>query len=66
MGHDQIFRETSVNVISRLTIFVKIGICEWQFPPLIVILSEKLVNFCVISPTIADIMWIGRNWEFTP
>ena len=36
---------------------------EWQFPKLIVIRSEKVVNFSVILREIAQIMWIGCERE---
>jgi len=57
--------ETSKNVNSLDTICVKREIRDWWFSPFFVILSEKLVNFCVISRQNAKIMWIGCEWEFT-
>ena len=57
MNREQNFRESSVNVISFITISVKREIRNWQFPPFFVIGSEKLVNFNVILREIARIMW---------
>ena len=61
---NQKFCETSVKVISLLTICMKREICEWQFSLFFLILSEKIVNFSVISREIAEITWIGCKWEF--
>ena len=58
MSSDQNFRELSINVISHHNIYVKREICEWQFSSFIVILSEKHVNFGVISREIAEITWM--------
>ena len=57
MNREQNFRESSVNVISFITISVKREIRNWQFPPFFVIGSEKLVNFNVILREIVRIMW---------
>ena len=64
IGHDQNFRELSVNVISFLIIFVKHKIHERQFPPLMVILSEKCVNYNMISRQIPKITFFVHKWEF--
>ena len=50
LGH-----ESSVNVISCFNIGVKREILEWHFTLFIVILSEKLVSFIVISRDITKI-----------
>ena len=44
-----------MNVISRYTLMVKREFREWHFNPFIMILSEKLVGFSVISCEIANI-----------
>ena len=61
---EQYLREMSLNVISHLTICVKREIRNDNFSSFIVILSEKLVNFSVISGEIAEIRWIWRKQEF--
>ena len=56
--------EMSLNVILCFTICVKREIFDRQFSPFFVILSEKRVNFSMMSSEIAEIIWIGRKWEF--
>ena len=63
MDCEQNLRESSVKVISLLTICVKREIREWQYPPFFVILSEKLNNVSVISREIAEITGIKHNAE---
>ena len=65
IDRDQDLRELSVNMISRFTICVKREIREWQVSPFVVIFSENLANFNVISREIAEITWIGSEQEFT-
>ena len=65
MGLDQNLRETSVNVNSRFTIFGNREILESQFSLFFVILSEKFLNFWVISREMAKITEIGRKQNFT-
>ena len=55
----------SVNVISLFNICVKREIREWQIVPFIVIFSEELTNFSVISGKIAEFRLIVREWEIT-
>ena len=57
------FRLWSWNLILLLPICMKREIHEWQFSPFFVILSEKLVNFNMISREIDKIIQI--KWEFT-
>ena len=40
-------------------------IWEWQKSPFVVILSEKLINFSASLREIIEIVWIGREWQFT-
>ena len=61
MGCDQNLRELSMNVILRLIMWVKREICKWQFSQFLAILSEKFVNFSVISLVVAETTWIGKN-----
>ena len=56
-------RESSVNVISLITICVKCEIREWQFYLFIMILSDKLINFSMISREIAEMTLIRRVQE---
>ena len=69
MGCDHSFREMSLNVISLFIICMKREIHEWQFSSFILILSENLVNFNVISSKIGEIIhnlelrWIVIPWN---
>ena len=49
------------NILSLLTSCVHCEICEWQFSPFIVILSEKRLNLRVISREIANLCGSGMN-----
>ena len=40
-------------------------IWEWQKSPFVVILSEKLIDFSASLREIIEIVWIGREWQFT-
>ena len=51
--------------MALVTICVKREIREGQFSPFTVILSEKLVNFRVISSEIPEITLMGREQELT-
>ena len=65
MGRDQNLRETSVNVNSCFTIFWSCEIHECQFSLFFMILSEKLVNYHVMSREMTEITGIGREWDIT-
>ena len=65
VGRDQNLRESSVIVNSRFTISGNREIREWQLSLFLVILSEKLANFCMISRQIVKITGIGREQDFT-
>ena len=57
MGCDQNFRELRIKSERDFT-YHNLGeteICEWQFYPFVVILSEKLVSFIVAALEIAEI-----------
>ena len=56
------FLEHSVLVIVMFVWNVKIF--EWQLSLFIVILSEKLANFSMVSREINEITWIGCEQEF--
>ena len=58
-------RESSMNVISHFTIYVKHVNFEWQLSLFFVNLSEKLANSSVISRETAKITGNGHDWYFT-
>ena len=64
MGSDQNLSKKSVNVISRFTICMNSEVRERLFSLSFVILSEKLVIFCVISRDIAKITGFGCKPDF--
>ena len=57
-------RESSISVISQFTNCRHCEIREWQFSLFLVILSEKLAKFNVISHEIARITIFGREQDF--
>ena len=64
MGCELYLRKSRMSLTSLFTIWVIHEIHEWQFVPFFVILSEKLVNFSVITHEIIEIMWFGSEREF--
>ena len=58
MGREQNLRESSMDVISLLTICMNL---EWQFLKIFVIWSEKYVTFIVILREITEIIWNGQE-----
>ena len=62
---DKFLRESSVNLISRVTNWVNGKFCELWFSLLFVIFSEKLANIWVISFEIAKMTGFGREQDFT-
>ena len=58
--------ESSVDAISRNTIYVKHEIHKWQISLFSKVLSDKNVNISVISQENTEIMWICYEREFMP
>ena len=56
MGWDQNLRESTVDLITPFSICMKCEIRDWHICLILAILSEKLVNFCVISREIDKIL----------
>ena len=64
MGCEQNLQESSMDMISLLTICMNLEILEWQFLSFLVKWSEKYVTFIVILHEITEVMWNGCVWEF--
>ena len=65
MGLDQMFCESSVNVISRFTICANREFGGRQFSLFFMIFIKKPATFWVISCEIAKIAGIGSERDFT-
>ena len=56
MGCEQNLQESSMDMISLLTICMNLEILEWQFLSFLVKWSEKYVTFIVILHEITEVM----------